>query len=232
LPSIIYDFFTSQATPEMTSYLNKLPQTPDFIVVTTRTASWASWGGINSTFAAPTEDMPGSFAGSQKFSSPLFQLVEGWETVRIYRITGAQLQTVWNGITSSDLLGPWYLDGAYGNHSIDFQTGSLNLTVQSRGPENAWTGPTFSLTNLTNAVSLRADYRIDVPSYALEIALWHAVGSYDTLYLLPQKPGWNEWTIALPSLQNSLTKIALILWTKDIQIHAVEIDRFVLYGYG
>jgi len=232
LTSIIYDFFTSQATPEMISYLNKLPQTPDFVVVTTRTASWSSWGGINSTFPAPTQDMPDSFAGSQKFSSPLFQLVEGWGTVRIYRMTGAQLQTVWNAITSPNLLGPWYLDGVYGNHSIDFQSGSLKLTVQSRGPENAWTGPTFPLANLTNAISLRVNYRIDAPSYALEVALWHEVGSYDTLYLLPQKPGWNEWTTALPNLQqNNLTKIAIILWTKDTQIHTVEINKFDVFGY-
>ncbi len=85
LTSIIYGFFTAQDITETQSYLNALPQKPDFIVVTTRTASWAD-GGINSTFPAPTVNMPNSFSGYEKFSTPLFVLAASWDTVMIYRL--------------------------------------------------------------------------------------------------------------------------------------------------
>ena len=85
LTSLIYDFFTTKNLTQANTVLNELPQMPQYVVITTRTAGWASWGGINSTFPAPSSVSPlDSFAGFQKFSSPLFTLAVSWATVRIY----------------------------------------------------------------------------------------------------------------------------------------------------
>ncbi len=96
LLSTIYDLFTTTNASQISSYLDKLPQVPSFVVITTRTASWASWGGIKSRFLAPTINMPDSFAGYEKFSSNLFQPVIMWQTVQIFSPTGILLQQARN----------------------------------------------------------------------------------------------------------------------------------------
>jgi len=86
LRKVIYAFFTSQNGTDIPIYLSELPHAPDFIVITSRTASWASWGGVNSTFPAPTTNSPSSFPGFGKFNSSSFAMVSKWETVMIYRL--------------------------------------------------------------------------------------------------------------------------------------------------
>jgi hypothetical protein len=231
LTSIVYDFFTTQNLTEVPTYLSMLPEAPNFVVVTTRTASWASWGGINSTFPAPTDDAPNSFAGFQKFNTPMFSLVASWNTVKIYALTGMQLEPISNGPISANDLGEWYLDGEYGNYSADFSKGTMQIAVQPSGASNAWTGPSILLPNTTDLGLLKISYQVEDPMYSLELLLWRANGS-STIYTLSQSPGTDVATIPLSDTgSNNLTRVTILLWTQDTQVHTVDVDSLLLYGY-
>jgi hypothetical protein len=87
LAELIYHIFYTQNATEIPTDIARLPQRPNFFVITTRTVSWVAVGGVNSTYYAPTSDNIESFAGLPKFSSSMFSLAASWQTVRIYQLT-------------------------------------------------------------------------------------------------------------------------------------------------
>lgn len=232
LTRLIYDFFVSQNITQAKAYLSELPKTPNFVVISSRTASWASWGGINSTFVAPTRDKPNSFGGFQKFATPLFSLIATWNTVRIYTIVGVEVVPASVSVLSAGNLGQWYLDGSYGNHDVSFNSGMMQITVQSNASSNAWMGPSLNLPGSIDGALLQMNYTSSPMAYALEIILWGANGS-QTISTLSQTPGLHEKTIPLWEIGNgNITRVSIVEWTKDLQIHMVDVDSLVLSGYS
>ncbi len=229
LTSTIFGFFSELDLTRVAGYLEQLPQTPAFIVITTRTASWVL-SGVNSSFGAPTGLALTSFSGSEKFSLPLFSLAASWDTVKVYRHTNAQLVTAWNATSSENGFDSWYLEGAYGSHRLDYADGSLMETVQAGGQGDAQTGATFLLGNLTQAEYLFVRYRIDSPAYSLELMLFYSDGS-PLVITLKQSSGWQDAAFALSgSKDNPLVRVALVVWTRDTSVHTVEVNRFAVFS--
>jgi hypothetical protein len=229
LSNNILAFFRDENVFKISDYYAILPKRPDFVVVTTRTADWAAGGRANQTFPAPTNNEFQPFQGIGKFSSSFFALVASWETVKIYRPTNASIENVWMDDSFSSGWNAWYLDGAYMNYSATATSGTLAITVQAASNSNAWTGPTQQLPNVSDARFLRMKYTIDVPCYTLEVALWRANES-QIIHTLEQAPGWNEQFFTLTEQEaSSLNKIAVVIWTKDMESHTVELDC-ILFG--
>jgi hypothetical protein len=215
----------------LSSYYNELPGTPQVVVITTRTVSWLNSQNPSSSFLTPTNDHLTQFSGMDKFSSPFFVLVKSWPSVDIYEITGARatIGQVWFDDSFSNGWSTWYLDGAYKYYSSQAASGILNITVQAGSSQNAWTGVTQPLFNTSEAVFLKLRYKIDVPSYALEILLFLTNSTW-IIFNLNQSPDWTEQTFALTQQEAaSLNKIGIVLWTNDTAVHVVSIS-YVLFG--
>lgn len=89
LSKLIYDFFREEDPLKVPDYLEKFPNLPELIVISTRTSSWVKSGTINKMIFTPTTEKLRPFRGIDKFSTPLFILSKSWESVKIYRLTEA-----------------------------------------------------------------------------------------------------------------------------------------------
>jgi len=227
LSNVIYSFFGEQDPFEVHDYFDRLPTTPDLIVITTRTSDWVRSGEVNSTFCAPSEKLA-PFPGIEKFSLPFFTLVKSWETVKIYKLSEAKAVLVWIDISFSEDWS-WYLDGAYKDYSSTTDSGILKIEVRAESARNAWTGLTRRLPDCSGATYVKIRYRIDVPAYALEIVLWRLEQPWIIRYL-KQSQEWYEETFTLTEEEASgLVKVGLVVWTDDTLTHTFEID-YILIG--
>jgi len=231
LTSLIFKFFSEQDLAEIPSLLSELPTFPAYIVITTRTVAWIANGNPNSTFPAPTAGVLSSFTGLPKFSTPLFSVVASWNTVEVLRLTGVQFETAWSIPSFSGNWKSWYLDGAYGNYSATILNKSLDVNVTAKSSMDAWTGPIFILSNLTGQMQLETSYSIDKPVYAFEVLIWYSNSSL-AIYQLQQSVGTHQTEIAVSGTQtNPLTRLAVVLWTKDDQSHALRIYSLSFLGF-
>lgn len=229
LSNSILAFFREEDVFKISDYYQSFPKIPDIVVVTTRTADWVKTGIANKILYAPTSNELQSFQGIAKFSSPFFALVMSWETVRIYKPTNASIENVWIDDSFSTGWNAWYLDGAYMNYSATATSGNLVIAVQAETNSSAWTGPTQQLSNVSGATFLKIEFRIDIPCYTLEVLLWRANGSW-IVHGLKQAPEWSEQIFTLTEQEaSSLTQISVITWTKDTELHVVELD-YILFG--
>jgi hypothetical protein len=229
LTKTIWDFFNERDLSVLTSYYNKLPKKPEIVVITTRTISWIYSENMNSSFLIPMNDHLTQFIGFEKFSSPFFVLVKSLPSVNIYKIANATIRQVWFDDSFSIGWSNWYLDGAYKYHSSQVSSGILNITVQASSNESAWMGVTQQLSNTSDAVFLKIRYKIDVPSYALEIVLWRFNAS-SIIFILQQSTKWTEQTFILTKQEAaSLNKIGILVYTKDQAVHTVTVD-YILFS--
>lgn len=231
LVNIIWDFFRETDLSILSAYYNELPQKPEFIVITTRTVSWINSQSINSSFLVPMGSQLTEFKGDQKFSTPFFVLLKSWPTVEIFKTVNATIDRVWFD-TSFSIGSSWYLDGDYGSHNNQINSGITNLNVQANSSENAWMGLTKLLPNVSQATFLKIRFKIDIPSYTLEFVLWQTNQSW-IINNLEQTTNWTEVTFPLTKqVATNLNKIGFIIWTQDQDVHNLEIDYVLLGVYS
>jgi hypothetical protein len=221
----IRGFFLETDPFNFSSRLSSFPTTPDLIVITNRTSTWIK-SNSNNVYCAPTNDALMSFPGASKFSTPFFSELFSRDSVKIFNISQARIQPLWEDRSLSEGWS-WYLDGAYGNYTSTFN-GTFRLEVQAKNSENAWMGISKEISNMSNAQYLRIKYRIDVPSSVLEIALWNSTGKLTKIQYLEQSQNWAEMVFPMDAGTADFTKISIIVWTKDAKLHTLEIDYVLI----
>lgn len=227
LTDAVYDFFREDDVSKVADY-DQFPKRPDFIMITTRTVAWASQEDKTKTFPAPIGAELTPFPGIDKFSSPFFVLVRSWQTVRIYRLADAKIVPVWTDDSFSDGWKDWYLDGEYKNYSSAAFDSILNVTVQAKNNEDSWMGLTCELPDVSSIDFAKLRYKIDFPCYELEFVTWRSDHEW-TIHTLEQSQQWREQAFTLTEQEaSSLTKIGIVMWTKDTIIHTVELDYVFL----
>lgn len=226
----IYNFFREENPLKFTTYLDRLPQTPSLIVITTRTTAWLSWGNINSTFCGPYEKLL-PFSGETKFSNPFFKSLKSWDTVEIYGWFEAKILPVWTDNTFSFSNGwSWYLVGAHRDYSLVTKNNITIITARANNSQNTWIGlQREAPPNCSDAIYLKIRYRIDVPCYALRILLWNSSWHHVGIHYLKQSNNWTEEIFTLSEKEASnVARIGIIIWTVDPFIHNLEIDYITL----
>ncbi len=229
LKKTLHDFFSSQSIVESVQILQAMPFNQIYIVVTSRTVFWA----LHSLDVSSTGPRTGMNYSQviNKFTEPYFFEKYSSNTVKIYKPNPSlRIEAIPIWFDDNFREGwSWYLDGAYKDYSSTTDGNSVKITVQAKSTENAWMGLTKQIPNCTDATYLQIRYKIDVPSYVLEVVLWDSKGEYLRILYLQQSSEWSEETLILTEEEASkVAKVGLIMWTRDTLTHTFEIDYILL----
>jgi hypothetical protein len=181
---------------------------------------------MDAIYCAPNAENLVPFPGMDKFSTPFFTLLRSWDTVSIYKPADAEVIPVWKDDSFSEGWS-WYLDGSYGNCSLTIDN-LLRMRVQAKNSNDAWMGLTQQLSNVSDATYLKMRYKIDVPSYVLELVFWDSEGGFLMIKYLPQSAEWSEASFRLPTDIGDASKMGLIVWSKDTTERICELDFIML----
>lgn len=226
-------FLSSQTGLEWVDVTNLLKPTQIYVVVTSRTVAWAlSPSSIPITH--PIDGVNYSVV-INKFTEPYFHEVYASDTVKIYRPNSSlrvQQIDVWSDSNFTEGWS-WYLDGSYGEHSYETDGNVLTLNTQARESTSAFTGLTKKV-NCSGATYLEIRSRIDTRPYLLEAVLADASGATVRIFYMDGERSQSTWVVDRFKLEkseaNRISKVSLIVWTKDSLKHSWEIDYVTFFN--
>jgi hypothetical protein len=228
LSNLTYSFFVSTDPIKCKELLSEMPLQPKYVVITTRTSSWVTWGGFQSVFTSPPVSFQ-SWLGYQKFGSELFTLIESWGNVGIYKIKSFEIRPLL--VLDTTKPSSFYLDGDFGNYSQSVEIdGSLTLFAQSRTSSSAWTGLVYKNISLINSDYFSIKYRVSNPASSL--LLIFRAENLTALKMVPleQKTDWSDLWISVDDQIGQFTEeIDVLIYTQDTDFHTMSIKE--LGGY-
>jgi hypothetical protein len=228
LSNLTYNFFVSTDPIKCKAIIDEMPLQPKYVVVTTRTSSWVSWGGIQSIYTSPSDSF-NSWPGFQKFGSELFPLFKKWGEVSLYRIASFDIRPVLK--LNSTQPTSYYLDGDFGNYSQTIEAeGTLSLFAQSRTSSSAWTGIVYKNVSLVNSDYFLIKYKVTNPASSLFLVFRAENLTAISILSLDQKTYWNEFWVPVDNqIVRLTTEIDLLLYTQDIDLHVLSISTLSSY---
>jgi hypothetical protein len=232
LKQSLHEFLSSQSIVKSMQTLQEIPFNQSYIVVTSRTVFWA----LNSVDAFSTSPRMGMNYSTiiNKFIEPYFLERYNSSTVRIFQPNPSlriENRTIW--VDRNFTKGwSWYLDGAYGNHTLEVDNNIPTLTTQAKTEAVTWTGIIKQL-NCSGSSFLEIKSKINLNPNLLEIVLYNINRRVVGLFYLEGQTGMRTWSVDRFSLSkidvDDVAEVALIIYSRDTNKYSWEID-YVMFA--
>jgi hypothetical protein len=175
---------------------------------------------------------------------PYFQEVYSSNTVKIYKPDPSLTVEEKTVYSDSNFTGKWtwYLDGSYGTHSFEVANNTLYLSTQAENSTSAWMGLTTSI-NCSEATEFEIESELQgYPAlseghpYLIQIILFDSSGNrintFNNAGLSSDSTLTTNIFYLTTSQANAVSKMTMLIWTKDTYIYVWEIKSITFSHYS